>query len=39
MISVTIFTLGLWSAYVVVAAGAIHLLVVLVREWREKTLW
>ena len=35
----TVFAIALWTAYGLVAAGAVYLAVVLVREWRSKTLW
>ena len=33
------FSLALWSSLFVVAAAAVYLLVVLVREWRDGRLW
>ena len=34
-----LFEVALWSALAVVGAGAVYLLVVLVREWRRGELW
>ena len=34
-----LFSLALWAALGVVAAGAVYLLVVLVVEWRREELW
>lgn len=34
-----VFEIGLWAAAGVVAAAALYLLVVLVREWRDGQLW
>lgn len=39
MIPVAVFEAGLWAAYALVAAGALYLLTVLVREWRTGKLW
>lgn len=33
------FEAGLWIALSLVAAGAVYLLVVLLREWRSDSLW
>lgn len=33
------FSAGLWIAVALVAAGAVYLVVVLVREWRNDSLW
>ena len=34
-----VFEVGLWAALAAVGAGAVYLIVVLVREWRRKELW
>lgn len=34
-----VFTIAVWAAYAGVAAGALYLLVVLVREWIRRELW
>jgi len=34
-----LFTLMIWAAVVAVAAGALYLLWVLIREWRQGNLW
>jgi hypothetical protein len=39
MIDVTVFTASLWIAYALVAASAVYLLVVLLREWWGGNLW
>jgi len=39
MIPETLFAMGLWIAYALVAVGAIYLLAVLAREWRAGNLW
>ena len=34
-----VFDAGLWFAIAAVTAGAVYLLIVLVREWRRGELW
>ena len=38
-IPLSVFTAGLWLALMGVAAGALYLLVILIREWRSDSLW
>lgn len=39
MIPDALFGFGLWIAYVLVAAGAVFLLMMLVKEWKNNELW
>lgn len=39
IVPASVFSFALWAALSVVAVAAIYLLVVLVREWRDGTLW
>ena len=39
MIPQTLFSMGLWIAYALVALGAFYLLAALTREWRARNLW
>lgn len=38
-IPLSIFVIALWASLGAVAAGALYLLVVLLKEWARKELW
>jgi hypothetical protein len=35
----TVFVVMLWAALVIIAGGAVYLLAVMIREWRDGNLW
>jgi hypothetical protein len=34
-----VFTIMLWAAVVIIAGGAVCLLAVMIREWKDGNLW
>lgn len=39
MIPEIVFTIMLWAAVVIIAGGAVYLLAVMIREWKDGNLW
>ena len=39
MVSATTLTVLIWASLACVGAGALYLLVILVREWKNRELW
>jgi len=39
MVSATTLTVLIWASLVCVAAGAVYLLMILIREWKNEQLW